>query len=228
MKRLSEKCGQLNEIVTTLVADVEQHKGTLAQMNISVDHLSQVVPRYESVLEEMNLKIEILEVKSSNGIYVWKVNELGRRYREARTGKTTSLYSPPFYTSNHGYRLCLRAYLYGDGSGKGTHISLFIVLMKSEYDDILSWPFRHRVTLSLINQDNPLSADAAIMRKFVPNPESSSFQKPKDTFNIASGFPEFAELSVMNDSSFVKNDTIYFRVKLDSPETPTGPDNLNL
>ena len=228
VKRISEKCSQLNDIVTQLVADVEQHKGTLSQMNTSVDHLSQVVPRYESILEEMNLKIEILEVKSSTGVYVWKVNELGRRYREARIGKTTSLYSPPFYTSTHGYRLCLRAYLYGDGSGKGTHISLFIVLMKSEYDDILLWPFRHHVTLSLINQNNPLSAEAAIIRKFVPNPESSSFQKPKDTFNIASGFPEFAELHILNDSSFVKNDTIYFRVKLDPPEMPTGPDSLNL
>jgi len=228
VKRVSEECSQLNDIVMQLVADVEQHKGTLSQMNTSVDHLSQVVPRYESILEEMNLKIEILEVKSSTRVYVWKVNELGRRYREARIGKTMSLYSPPFYTSTHGYRLCLRAYLYGDGSGKGTHISLFIVLMKSEYDDILSWPFRHRVTLSLINQNNPLSAEAAIMRKFVPNPESSSFQKPKDTFNIASGFPEFAELHILNDSAFVKNDTIYFRVKLDPPETPTGPDSLSL
>jgi len=228
VKRLSEKCSQLNDIVTQLVADVEQHKGTLSQMNTSVDHLSQVIPRYESILEDMNLKIELLQVKSSTGVYIWKVNELGRRYREARMGKTMSLYSPPFYTSTHGYRLCLRAYLYGDGSGKGTHISLFIVLMKSEYDDILSWPFRHRVTLSLINQNNPLSTEAAIMRKFVPNPESSSFQKPKDTFNIASGFPEFAELHILNDSSFVKNDTIYFRVKLDPPETPTGPDSLSL
>ena len=228
VKRVSEECSQLNDIVTQLVADVEQHKSTLSQMNTSVDHLSQLVPRYESILEEMNLKIEILEVKLFTGVYVWKVNELGRRYHEARMGRMTSLYSPPFYTSTHGYRLRLRAYLYGDGSGKGTHISLFIVLMKSEYDDILSWPFRHRVTLSLINQNNPLSAEAAIMRKFVPNPESSSFQKPKDTFNIASGFPEFAELHILHNSSFVKKDTIYFRVKLDPSETPTGPDSLNL
>ena len=52
------------------------------------------------------------------------------------------------------------------------------------------------------------------MHKFVPNPESCSFQKPKDPFNIASGFPEFPVLHIVNDSSFVKNDTIYFRVKL--------------
>ena len=100
--------------------------------------------------------------------------------------------------------------------------------MKSEYDDILLWPFCHCVTLSLINQSSPPSAEAAIMWKFVPNPESCSFQKPKDTFNITSGFPEFAELHIVNDSSFVKNDTIYFRVKLDPPEMPTGPDSLNM
>ena len=226
MKRLNEKYAQLNEIVTNVVSDVEQHKGTIAHMNTTVDHISQVIPRYESILEEMNLKIEILEVKSTSGTYVWKINELSRRSREARIGKTVSLYSPPFYTSPHGYRLCLRAYLYGDGTGKGTHISLFVVLMRSEYDDVLTWPFRHHVSLSLINQDKPLSSEAAIMHKFIPNPESSSFHKPRDTFNIASGFPEFAPLSVLNDNSFVKNDTIYFRVKLDSPDVPTGPDNI--
>lgn len=224
VKRLNEKYSQLNDIVTQLVSDVEQHKGTLTQMSSSVDHLAEVIPRYESILEELNLKIEILEVKSTTGIYIWKVNELTRRYREARTGKTVSLYSPPFYTSNHGYRLCLRCYLFGDGSGKGSHISLFVVLMKSEYDDLLSWPFKHRVALSLINLENPLNPEAAITHKFVPNPDSSSFHQPKDTFNVASGFPEFAPLRVLNESKYVKNDTIYFRVKLDAPQTPTGLD----
>ena len=224
VKKLNEKYGQLNDIVTQLVSDVEQHKGTLTQMSSAVDHLSEAIPRYESILEELNLKIEILEVKSTTGIYVWKVNELTRRYREARTGKTVSLYSPPFYTSNHGYRLCLRCYLFGDGSGKGSHISLFVVIMKSEYDDLLTWPFKHRVSLSLISLDNPLNPEAAITHKFAPNPDSSSFHQPKDTFNVASGFPEFAPLRVLNESKYVKNDTIYFRVKLDPPPTPTGLD----
>lgn len=205
---------------------MEQHKGTITQMNTSVENLTQTVPRYNSILEELNLKIEILEVKSTTGIYVWKVNELQRRAREARVGKTVSLYSPPFYTSTHGYRLCLRCYLYGDGVGKGTHISLFIVIMRSEYDDLLAWPFAHRVALSLINQNHPLSPEKAITHKFIPNAESSSFQKPKDTFNIASGFPEFAPLSTLSNESFVKNDTMFVRVKLDPPDTPTGPDSI--
>ena len=220
------KLSQLNDVMTQLVTDVEQHKGTIAQMSTSVDNVNSSMPRYDTILEELNLKIEILEVKSNTGVYVWKVNELSRRMREARMGRTLSLYSPPFYSSPHGYRVCLRAYLNGDGTGRGTHISLYVVLMKSEYDDILTWPFAHNVTLTLINQHDPLRPDRSITHKFAPSPASSSFQKPQDTFNIASGFPEFAPVSVLNDPLFSKNDTMYFRIKLDRPNAASGPDEV--
>ncbi len=214
--------------MTQLVTDVEQHKGTIAQMSTTVDNVSSSIPRYDTYLEELNLKIEILEVKTCTGVYVWKVNDLARRTREARVGRTLSLYSPPFYTSAHGYRVCLRAYLNGDGTGRGTHVSLYIVIMKSEYDDLLTWPFAHEVTLSLINQADPMNLEKSITHRFTPNAESSSFQKPEDTFNIASGFPEFSPVSVINDPLYCRNDTIYFRIKLDPPNRPTGPDQMQL
>lgn len=50
-----------------------------------------------------------------------------------------------FYTAKYGYKLCLRLYLNGDGTGKRTHLSLFIVIMRGEYDALLSWPFRNKV-----------------------------------------------------------------------------------
>lgn len=55
--------------------------------------------------------------------------------------------APPaaFYTAKYGYKLCLRLYLNGDGSGKKTHLSLFIVIMRGEYDALLPWPFRNKV-----------------------------------------------------------------------------------
>jgi hypothetical protein len=226
IQRINTRLSQLNDVMTQLVTDVEQHKGTIAQMSTDVDSVTSSMPKYDTILEELNLKIEILEVKSTCGVYVWKVNELGRRMREARMGRTLSLYSPPFYSSPHGYRVCLRAYLNGDGTGRGTHVSLYIVIMKSEFDDLLTWPFAHEVTLSLINQVDPMKADKSLTHKFTPNPSSSSFQKPQDTFNIASGFPEFAPVSVLNDPLYVKKDTMYFRIKLAPPGLPTGPDEL--
>ena len=197
----------------------------LEQCMGALDTLRQSIGQIKSSHDELSLKVEILDVKTTSGTVVWKVNEVQRRCRDARSGKTVSLYSPPFYTSPHGYRLCLRTYLYGDGVGKGTHISVFLVIMRSEYDDILLWPFKHRVVISLINLDYPLKLDAAITHKFFPNPQSSSFEKPKNAFNLASGFPQFASISVLTDSSFVKNDTMYFRVKLESPDIVTSLDD---
>ena len=79
--------------------------------------------------------------------------EVSRRRDEARTGKTISLYSAPFYTSRFGYKLCLRLYMDGDGSGKGSHLSFFLTIMKGEYDALLPWPFSQMVTLMLVDQN---------------------------------------------------------------------------
>lgn len=58
-------------------------------------------------------------------------------------------YSPPnpaaFYTSRYGYKMCLRVYLNGDGTGRGTHLSLFFVVMKGPNDALLRWPFNQKV-----------------------------------------------------------------------------------
>ena len=71
----------------------------------------------------------------------------------ARTGRIVSLYSAPFYTSRHGYKMCLRVYLNGDGTSRETHLPFFLTLMKGEYDALLQWPFSQPVTLMLLDQE---------------------------------------------------------------------------
>lgn len=41
--------------------------------------------------------------------------------------------------------MCLRIYLDGDGTGRGTHLSLFFVVMKGPNDALLRWPFNQKV-----------------------------------------------------------------------------------
>lgn len=53
--------------------------------------------------------------------------------------------SAAFYTSRYGYKMCLRIYLNGDGTGRGTHLSLFFVVMKGPNDALLRWPFNQKV-----------------------------------------------------------------------------------
>ena len=44
-----------------------------------------------------------------------------------------------------GYKACTRIYLNGDGMGKNSHVSLFFVLMRGEFDALLPWPFQQKV-----------------------------------------------------------------------------------
>ena len=141
----------------------------------------------------------ILDVKTTNGVLIWKIPDIRRRYRDAVDRRTISLYSPPFYTSPHGYRMCIRTYLNGDGIGKGTHLSIFFVVMRSEHDNLLNWPFKQSVRFTLINQKNP---GGSITEAIVPDLKSPSFQKPDNDMNIASGFPKFSNQSLLQDKNF--------------------------
>ena len=97
-------------------------------------------------LAEHELRFQIMETANYEGVLLWKIKDFARRKRDADSGKTLSLYSQPFYTSRYGYKMCARIYLNGDGMGKGTHVSLFFVVMRGDYDALLPWPFRQKVS----------------------------------------------------------------------------------
>lgn len=79
-------------------------------------------------------------------------------YDEHKKDDTTWI-STSFYSHSHGYRMCLSVdangyYLpVGPGSSKHhTHVSVFVHLMRGDYDGQLKWPFRGSVTIQLLNQ----------------------------------------------------------------------------
>ena len=62
-------------------------------------------------------------------------------------------YSEPFYTHKQGYKMCVRIDANGYKWVKNTHVSLYTCMMKGEYDDELSWPFRGEIAVELLSQD---------------------------------------------------------------------------
>ena len=154
------------------------------------------------------------DLDTTNGVLIWKIPDVRRKHREAVNGRITSLYSPPFYTGANGYKMCISTYLNGDGIGKGTHVSLFFVIMRSEHDNLLSWPFKQSVCLSLVNQATPT---ASIRQWLLPEAASSSFEKPSSEMNVASGFPQFAPQSVLRNNDFSGGDMIRIKCQVHPP-----------
>ena len=96
--------------------------------------------------------------------------------------------------------------------GKGTHLSLFFVVMKGPFDALLSWPFKQKVTMTIINQ----AGKKHVTDTFRPDPQSNSFQRPTlKEMNVASGCPMFIRLEHLLNGGFVKDDCIFLRVVVD-------------
>ena len=167
---------------------------------------------------ELELRMRLLETASYNGKLIWRLTNYAKRKQDAVNGRTLSLYSQPFYTSQFGYKMCARVYLNGDGMGKGTHLSLFFVVMRGECDPLLQWPFRQRVSMSLLDQSG---AGRHITDNFRPDPTSTSFQKPRMEMNIASGSPMFAEQTVVESDKYLRDDTIFIRITVDITDLPS-------
>lgn len=61
------------------------------------------------------------------------------------------VYTPPFLTHNRGYTMSLQIHCNGDSRGKGKWLSIYAFLLKGEYDDFLTWPFRGSITVEVRN-----------------------------------------------------------------------------
>ena len=73
---------------------------------------------------------------------------------EHRNQQKVVWFGPPFYTHSGGYKMQLRVDANGTQDGAGTHMSVYVYLMKGEFDEELSWPFRGHVTVRILNQLN--------------------------------------------------------------------------
>ena len=193
--------GRLVETVQETVRRVERRiesiEHTLALRNVTLADLEEYVRQQE--------------FSSYDGKLLWKITEFARKRNEAVSGQQVSFFSPCFYTSRYGYKMCARIYLNGDGMGRGTHISVFFVVLRGQYDAILRWPFRQKVTFMLFDQDNVQH----VIEAFRPDPNSPSFQRPRRETNIASGCPMFCSLTELNNHAYVRDDTMFLKIIVD-------------
>ena len=194
----------------------------LANLTDSIRQMESQSTAFNMRLQELDVKHQLLEATTHNGILLWKIENYARRKADAKAGRTLSLYSHPFYTSQQGYKMCARVYLNGDGVGRGTYISLFFTLMRGDYDALLPWPFRQRVTFQILDQENRTNH---IEDSFRPDPNSNSFRRPEAEMNISRGCPRMAlqvdvEGAEGSGSRFLKEDTLFIKVIVDTANIP--------
>lgn len=166
-----------------------------------------------------NLEGQIVRSMSKNrGKFTFKMQCFNLH---KNTGKL--FFSPSFYTSEGGYKMSIRVVANGDGQGKETHISVYAVVMKGEYDNNLEWPIQGIVTVELLNQ---LSDKYHHTIRFTyPNGKSDvSTQRVMMGERAKRGYGKtrfiaYTELVLSADKTcqHLKDDCLYFRVNVETP-----------
>ena len=209
--RSIEKANRYVGNVRRLVETVQE---TVRRVERRIESIEHTLALRNVTLADLEEYVRQQEFSSYDGKLLWKITEFARKRNEAVSGQQVSFFSPCFYTSRYGYKMCARIYLNGDGVGRGTHISVFFVVLRGQYDAILRWPFRQKVTFMLFDQDNVQH----VIKAFRPDPNSPSFQRPRRETNIASGCPMFCSLTELNNHAYVRDDTMFLKIIVDTTD----------
>lgn len=144
--KLVERCS----VTQHLKECVPHHAGGMCK---DMNELKEEVKDLRSILAAQQEIIHRMETTlyPSAGQFTWRIDNLRGKIKLAQAGDQggSVVYSPAFYSLEAGYKLSLCIYPAGDNN-QG-YLSLYFVVMKGQFDEILQWPFQKRVYLSLLN-----------------------------------------------------------------------------
>lgn len=186
--------------------------------------MCNLVGRQRQEIAELRRDLEELSV-SHDGVLIWKLSDYSRKLQEAKMHSNHEFFSPPFYTHRYGYKLQASAFLNGNGSGEGSHLSVYIRVLPGEYDNLLEWPFSYKVTFSILDQSDPsLSKPQHITETFNPDPNWKNFQKPSssrsslDESALGFGYPKFVSHEEIRKRNYIRDNAIFLKASIEIPQ----------
>ena len=134
---------------------------------------------------------------------------------EQQKAENDAWYSPSFYTHPREYRLCLKVCSNGLDIGRGTHVSVYVCLMRGEWDNYLKWPFRGDVTIQLLNQIEDKGHHEKTVHFADDTPDSSTVRVTVGERATSWGWPQFISHGALNydkNCQYLKYDSLHFRI----------------
>ena len=144
--QIKQQEDQIKQQEDQIKQDRVQIKQQGDQIKQQGDKIKQQGDKIKQQLKQWEFLIE--QIKRQRKQDIPPVDIVMVEFREHKS-KADVWYSPPFYSHLGGYKMCLKVDVNGYGDRKGTHVSVFVHLMKGVFDDALKWPFCGDVTVQL-------------------------------------------------------------------------------
>ena len=190
------------------------------------DTTRDLVEKLDMLQRHFGLKLST-DKEDGNTRYIWKIDKFSDILRQAKAGEKETIESDPFYTAYYGYKLKVSVIPYFADyftylpSRRSPYLSLSILLMEGEYDNMLPWPFRKKITFTLIDQHQDLKQRKNVV-DYLSVRRQGSFDnmflvRPGKASLCQGGIPLFISHKVLQTRPYIVNDTVFLQVDV-------GPD----
>ena len=152
------------------------------------------------------------------GQFTWKLEDVQMKVKQAQAHESPDpvmIYSPPFFSHEGGYRMCLCVYPAGDSNQD--YLSVYFVIMKGPYDKILPWPFQKSIRITLLSCQEGISREGVgIVKEINPDPNLHYFHRPEKPKNVGYGYPKFIALQKLlsDHSEYLDGDSVFIRCEI--------------
>ena len=155
--------------------------------------------------------------------FIWKITSFSECLRQAKEEMKNMIESDPFYTGCYGYKLKVFAYPHDLFFSQGPFLSIGIVLMVGEYDDMLSWPFSKKITFTIIDHNKDLKERKNYTGYLSPRKQEFPLRVRK-IFSERPGGKKmvvgdvlwyFISHKVLETRQYIVNDTLFLQVDVE-------------
>ena len=207
---------------------LNEQRVQLHETRVQLDETRVQLDETRVQLVETQAKLSCLTVEDGpKKRFIWKIKPFSECFRQAKEVVKEMIESDPFYTGRYGYKLKVFAYPYYTGYflPHAPQLSIGIVLMEGEYDNILTWPFSKKITFTVIDQNKDLKERQNHFDYLSPTKHKKlgSFfvsnlfsERPGEKMMTVEGeIPCFISQETLQTRPFIVNDTLFIQVDIE-------------
>ena len=229
--KLQETKEQLNSLQVKLEDERHRHTQSITELHQQINTTQTVLNK--TVANQLNyyhrlsssvwsIKLLLSSDNTSNQVVpvIVKMSSFTKKVIDKE-----EWHSNPFFAFGGGYQMCLQVDAAGYGDGEGTHISVYLHVMKGPHDDKLEqsghWPLRGTFTVELLNQLND-SDHYSRMIQFHHERCSECTNRVSTGIKATGwGIPQFISHDILfHRSKYYRSDSLLFRISFDDMEPP--------
>ena len=160
------------------------------------------------------------ELERESSRFVWKISGFTEVLQQAMKDGNKKIYSSPFSTGRHGYKLIVGMRPSDDRTLKNKYLSVFLGVMNGDYDAILAWPFHRKVTFTLIDQQDDPTKRQNVVCSLLTSIGDSFCARPRPSTRVTElpGIARFVSHKNLKTNRYIVDDTLFLQIEIDLPQ----------